>query len=162
MAAGQVHRGRNGFRRSHQEALAAKRVAQAGPWSSGRSVPYADASLVSLLLEDPGAAADFVCDELGDLAVPQEGVEALRQTLAVFLTCHSPSAAAGELFVARNTVTYRLRRIEELLPRPMVGRGLELGVALRLLKVLPVTLMSEAIERRDALSRDGCAESGQP
>lgn len=154
MAAGQVHRGRNGFRRSHQEALAAKRVAQAGPWSSGRSVAYADASLASLLLDDPEAAADFVADELGDLAVPEGSIEALRQTLAVFLTCHSPSAAASELFVARNTVTYRLRRIEELLPRPMKGRDLELGAALRLLEVLPVTLVSEAMERRDGFKRE--------
>lgn len=137
MAAGQVHRGRGGFRRSLKEALSAQRVAQVGPWSSGRSVPFVDAALWGLLLENLEAATDFVVDELAGLVADDDSTAALRETLSTFLTTHSPSATAAQMFIARNTVAYRLRRAEAVLPRPVATRGTELGIALRLLQILP-------------------------
>jgi DNA-binding PucR family transcriptional regulator len=48
----------------------------------------------------------------------------------------SASRAARALFTHRNTVQGRLRRAEELLPGPLADHGLEVGLALEVLRWL--------------------------
>jgi DNA-binding PucR family transcriptional regulator len=82
-------------------------------------------------------ASDFVRAELGRLAETTERAENLRHTVrAYFAAGNSAAAAATELGVAERTVTYRLRRAEELIGRPLTGRRAELETALRLYDVV--------------------------
>src|SRR5699024_10102811 len=113
LAAGAVHRGPSGFRRSHREALAAERVAA---YTGDPVVRYGDIALAALLGTDMELAGWFVRDHLGPLARRDPGAAGLRATLAEFYRHnHSLVAAAEPLHVHRNTVVYRLRRIERLL-----------------------------------------------
>jgi DNA-binding PucR family transcriptional regulator len=55
----------------------------------------------------------------------------LRETLHAYLKSHrSPEAAAKLLGVHKNTVRYRIQRIEELLGHPIEERSLPLALAL--------------------------------
>ena len=57
----------------------------------------------------------------------------LRETLHTYVREQfSASRAARALYAHRNTVTARLQRAEQLLPAPLEGRGLEVGLALEL------------------------------
>jgi DNA-binding PucR family transcriptional regulator len=57
----------------------------------------------------------------------------LRETLRVYIREEfSASRAARALFAHRNTVLNRLARARELLPAPLEGRGLQVGLALEI------------------------------
>jgi DNA-binding PucR family transcriptional regulator len=57
----------------------------------------------------------------------------LRDTLGVYIREQfSASRTARALYAHRNTVLGRLQRAERLLPLPLAGRGLEVGVALEI------------------------------
>ncbi len=80
---------------------------------------------------DADRAAVFVKRVLGDLeaASPE-----LRSAVRIFVReqCNV-SRAAGKLFTHRNTLLRRLARADELLPRPLSGNSVEVGVALDVL-----------------------------
>jgi DNA-binding PucR family transcriptional regulator len=99
-------------------------------------VRFAAAELLALLTEDAGRASRFLARELGGLAATDPATWELRRTVRVYLDSHSPQTAACRLFVARNTVNYRLRRDEQLRGRPLTERQLELGVALMLAEAI--------------------------
>lgn len=126
--------GADGFRSSHSQAVETYRMGRLIEYTTSDIVHYDDVSLLSLLLADPNKATDFVEHELGDLAKGDAKTRDLRQTLQTYLETHSPQAAAQELHLARNTVTYRLRRAEEVLGRPLSERQLETWTALHLLR----------------------------
>lgn len=129
---GRVGYGAAGFRRSHEQALEAHRIGQ----QHRKSVPslflFDDISLLSLLLKNPGEAAEFAAYELGDLMKDDSKTADLRLTLRTYLENRSPNTTAAKLHIARNTVTYRLRRASEILGRPLDERQLETWTALRL------------------------------
>ncbi|MBO4254064.1 PucR family transcriptional regulator [Streptomyces griseorubiginosus] len=132
------HRGVDGFRTTHDEALDATRVGAFGVQSMGYAgvVRYDEVRLLSLLIADPDKAARFVRDELGALGGHAGSV--LRQTVLTYLDCQgSPQEAAKKLQVAKNTVIYRVKRAEELLGRSVRDSQLELHAALRLAELLP-------------------------
>ena len=130
-AVGPVAQGVPGFRRSHLGALEAQRLAD-GPLSC-----FADVRVGSLLTADSERARWFAEETLGGLAGTDDRVAELRETLRVYLACgRSPQVAAGLLHVARNTVTYRVKRAEELLGRPLSGDLLELRLALEIVRTL--------------------------
>lgn len=137
VAAGTPAHGVEGFVLSHREALLARRVAQLRGDRSAR-VAFPDLSLEALMVEDVDAARRFAERELGPLAAPDDATLRLASTLAVFLdeSC-SFVRAARRLGVHTNTVTYRVRRAEELLGHPASERQLELRMALRLAQLLP-------------------------
>lgn len=129
-AIGRTGRGLSGFRDSHREALAAQRIALVQP---GALTAYADVELLSLLSQDAVAARTLVVRELADLSGDDRTSGHLRATaLAYLLAGGNAAAAARELGVHKNTVHYRLRRVEELLGHPLEPGDTKLQLALQL------------------------------
>ncbi|MGW0656498.1 PucR family transcriptional regulator [Streptomyces umbrinus] len=123
--------GLEGLRDSHERAIEAQRIAAYLP-TPGPVTHYRDINLFSLLLTDGRLLKDFIADELGELALNSPGTTELRRTLATYLDSHNTQATAASMFVARNTVTYRLRKAEALLGHSLSERQLEMRVALYL------------------------------
>src|SRR5262249_19828756 len=101
VALGSRGSGVEGFRRSHAEALLARRVAgtTAVAW-------VADVSPDALLTHDIDEARRFVATELGPLAADDDGSCRLRATLEIFLDEGASFVrAARRLGVHENTVT---------------------------------------------------------
>jgi DNA-binding PucR family transcriptional regulator len=106
VAFGRPARGREGFRRSHGEAIQAARVAALARDLRRQVVGYAQGELVSLLASDLPRAREFVTTRLGPLAADDEASQRLRETLRAFLAAGGRSMrAAKELYVHQNTVT---------------------------------------------------------
>jgi DNA-binding PucR family transcriptional regulator len=120
---GSVVPGVDGFRRSHREADAARRVAITGAISEPAVIAAADQGLLiaAMLGGDIAQARDWVSEVLGDLAADTENDARLRETLRVFLRCGSSyKQAAEELDLHFNSVKYRVGRAE-------ARRGREIG-----------------------------------
>ncbi|MEO3788515.1 helix-turn-helix domain-containing protein [Actinocorallia sp. B10E7] len=137
VAAGPVAFGPEGLRRSHLGAREADRVAataKAGWWCE-----YTDVRTVCLATADEEQARWYAQDVLGPLLADDERSGELRETLRVYLACErSLRTAAERLHIARNTVTYRVRRAEELLGHP-IGDPMELRLALEIARTLDPT-----------------------
>ncbi|WP_171112224.1 MULTISPECIES: helix-turn-helix domain-containing protein [Streptomyces] len=134
-ALGPVGYGVEGFRRSHRGARESQRVSHFG--HTGWLCDYADVSTAALLTADAEHARWFAARVLGGLGADDPRVRELRETLRVYLAeGRSPQGAAERLFVARNTVTYRVRRAVELLGRPLEQDALELRMALEIVRLL--------------------------
>jgi DNA-binding PucR family transcriptional regulator len=131
VALGSTRTGIAGFRDSHLEARAAQRLLMRNPQGPRRAA-YADVQVVALASQDERRAAGFVADVLGPLA---RSDEELRETVRVFLQQDCSAArSAALLHTHRNTILKRIARAETLLPRPLAGRGLEVRLALELLR----------------------------
>ena len=137
VAAGTPAPGVEGFVLSHREALLARRVTHLRGDGGGTVAAYPDLALEALLAEDPEAARRFAARELGPLAAGDDATVRLAATVAIFLEEGSSFVGAGRrLGIHANTVSYRIRRAESLLGRPLTERQLELRVALRLGRLL--------------------------
>jgi len=133
VALGSVRRGVDGFRRTYQEALLARRVASMSERPSTSGVSFGNVALDALLTHDVDEARRFVHDEIGPLMGDSDANRRLLATLEIFL--HEESSfvrAARRLGIHENTVAYRVHRAEELLGRRSAERQLELRAALRL------------------------------
>lgn len=134
VAAGPVAFGPAGLRRSHLGAREANRVAASA--GTGWWCDYAQVRTLCLATADAEQARWYAEDVLGPLLADGKRARELRETLRVYLACErSPQAAAEQLHIARNTVTYRIHRAEELLGHP-IGDPLELRVALEIARTL--------------------------
>jgi PucR-like helix-turn-helix protein/diguanylate cyclase with GGDEF domain len=136
-AFGTTARGPHGFRASHLEAVAAHRVAVAGPGGPPVTL-YTDVELVAMLRSIPQEAAAFVRRVLGGLADDDRGNAGLRETLLAVLEADGdlrPVSAA--MHVHRNTLRYRLAKAEERLGYRIGERRADLTVALRYLRSVP-------------------------
>jgi DNA-binding PucR family transcriptional regulator len=130
VAVGPTANGLDGFRRSHLDAMATQRLMMRAP-SPPRVGVYDVIELVALLTHDEEAYGQFVKRALGALETANED---LRETLRVYLAEQSSAARTAELmFTHRNTVLNRIRRAEELLPRPLGENSLAIAVALEAL-----------------------------
>ncbi|MEU8897680.1 helix-turn-helix domain-containing protein [Nocardia sp. NPDC048505] len=120
-----------GFRASHREAVAARNVAErAGP-GAPRAHAYRDVEIAYLAGVDDAAMRAMIARELRALAARDGNAARLRETLHAYLRSHrSPEATAKLLGVHKNTVRYRIQRIEELLGQPIEQRSLALATAL--------------------------------
>jgi DNA-binding PucR family transcriptional regulator len=128
VAVGPAGTGADGFRRSHFDAVATQRLMSRRP--DLRVARFADVQLVALALADEQRAREFVARTLGTLA---DADRELRDTLCVYIAEQfSAARAARALYTHRNTVLNRLQRAERLLPLPLAGHGLEVGVALEI------------------------------
>jgi hypothetical protein len=137
VAVGTPAPGVEGFVLSHHEALLARRVAQLRGDGDGAVAAYPDLALEALLADDPDDARRFAARELGPLAAGDDATVRLASTVAIFLEEGSSFVHAGRrLGIHANTVSYRVRRAESLLGRPVTERQLELRVALRLTRLL--------------------------
>lgn len=131
VAVGGAGRGREGFRRSHFEALDARHlVTRLG--STAQLVRYDDVALVSAMTDDLTRLDDFVGHVLGDLAAADV---ALHESMRVwFASGCNASAAATKLYTHRNTVVRHIARAEELLPKPLETNAVAVAAALELLR----------------------------
>ncbi|WP_280330015.1 PucR family transcriptional regulator [Nocardia wallacei] len=120
-----------GFRRSHREAVAARHVAERAAHPVPRLLRYPDVEVAYLAGADEPAMRALIARELGPLASPDLSSARLRHTLHAYLRSHrSPDATAKTLGVHKNTVRYRIHRIEQLLGHPIASRTLQLEIAL--------------------------------
>ena len=139
---GRVHRGPAGVRASHREAEHALRVgARLHP--PRPLAAFADLGLHRLLvaMAQHPEMEDFYLQTAGALvAYDRRTGSDLMATLDAFFHCHgSPTETAERLHLHRNTVLYRLRRIEEIggLRLDDPATRLNLQVCLRIAEVLP-------------------------
>jgi sugar diacid utilization regulator len=137
-AGGEVHaavgvpgRGQAGFRRSHLASVDAYRVARAAQRTGVTG--YAEVGVLALLSADPERTRWFVAEELGNLAGDGPGLGDLRETARCYLDSgRNLMDTARRLHVHRNTVVYRLAKVERLLGRPLGERAFATQAALTL------------------------------
>ena len=142
IAYGRPAHGIAGFRRSHEEAVQAARVAAV---QGAAMTGYAQVELISLLAADLPRARAFVANRLGPLAADSEPAERLRETVRAFLAAGgSAKRASAELYVHQNTVAYRVKRAEELLGRRVTSDPVELICALTLAATLGSAVLDSA------------------
>jgi hypothetical protein len=136
VAAGRSASGIDGFRTSHQDAQLVRRVmAVSDPHE--RLVRFGEVELACIMSGEPEAMRRLVAYELGELARRDPAAARLRETARVYLECGANAReAAARLNMHKNTVHYRLARIEELLGRRIAERRLELEIALMLAHTL--------------------------
>jgi sugar diacid utilization regulator len=102
--------------RSYAEARSAIDAARRMAHAPG-VVAYEELGVLRLLLQvpDTGELQAFAVDVLGDLVRDRGAGADLLGTLAEWFRCNgSPQRTARELHVHPNTVTYRIRRVEEI------------------------------------------------
>ncbi|MFW0790984.1 PucR family transcriptional regulator [Gordonia sp. CPCC 205333] len=134
IAIGQPGHGREGFRRSHFQALAANQtVTRLG--STRTVVRYDDLALIGAMSDDRAVVDDFVSETLGELATADPE---LRECLRVWFAerCNSTTTAT-RLYTHRNTVVRRVARASELLPVPLSHNAISVAAALEVLQWLP-------------------------
>jgi DNA-binding PucR family transcriptional regulator len=129
IAVGSPGDGLEGFRRSHAEALEARRVARLS--ATPGVVRYPDVALVALLTKDAEQARAFSRRILGPLSEHDATTTRLADTvLAVLDAQGSPRHAAQRLNVHENTVAKRIRVAEQTLGRSIAYQPAELMAAL--------------------------------
>jgi PucR C-terminal helix-turn-helix domain/GGDEF-like domain len=136
VAAGRAAAGVEGFRSSHQDAQLVRRLMPIAG-QPAQLVRFDDVELTCLMSSEPEAMRRLVAHALGDLARRDPSAARLRETARVYLACGANAREAAErLNMHKNTVHYRLARIEEQLGRPVTERRLELEIALMLAHTL--------------------------
>jgi DNA-binding PucR family transcriptional regulator len=127
--------GLQGFRRGHEEALLARRVAELG--GGAGVVRYDEVELVALASADLDRLERFVRRTLGPLIADDESTARLRETLLAWLAEGGNARRAAErLHAHKNTVLYRLQRAQTLLGRPLDRDRGALELALRAVRTL--------------------------
>lgn len=128
LSLGEAGFGVTGWRLSHRQAGAAWPIALRG---TENLVCYSDAPLLSSVLNDEVLAASLSGLYLAPLMRQRDGGAVLRKTLrAYFASDRNAASAAATLGVTRQTVTNRLRTVEEQLRRPVRTWATEMEVAL--------------------------------
>jgi PucR-like helix-turn-helix protein len=129
LALGEIERGLAGWRHTHQQARAIIAIA-----SRRRGITsYADVALVASMSQDDLLAASLYALYLAPLTDERDESEALRDTLrAYFSTGRNGASAAATLGVSRQTVSNRLRTVEDLIGRSLTSCAWEMEAALRL------------------------------
>ncbi|WP_216638337.1 Rv1453 family transcriptional regulator [Mycobacterium asiaticum] len=131
IAIGTSARGVEGFRRSHQQALAAQHM-MVRLRSRQQVAFFDDVQMVALLTQKPDYADDFITSTLGAFA---SAGSVLRDTLLTYINEQCNAArAAQQLYIHRNTLLSRLDTAQRLLPRPLDRTTVRVAVALEALK----------------------------
>ena len=130
VAIGPSARGIGGFRRSHQQALAAQHM-MVRLQSRQPMAFFDDIHMVALLTQRPDFADEFINTTLGAFA---SAGSVLRETLLTYINEQCNAArAAQQLYIHRNTLLGRLDAAQRLLPRPLEGNTVRIAVALETL-----------------------------
>lgn len=135
-----------GFQLSHVRATEVRRASSSFRFPPHRITEYSDVAAVLQFAGSEVRAAEFAVEELGQLASCEAGYDLERNTLATQLRTQSISDTARELFVARSTVAYRLRKAASLIPPGWERRPLEIALALRLVELLAPEHIMAALE----------------
>lgn len=131
-----------GFRASHRQALAARRVAQIAGKDASPIVSFDDVGTVALLCADLDATRAWIADTLGPLAADDETAERLRETVRIFLHLGSShTAAAEQLNLHKNSVQQRVARAEALRGRPFREDRADVELALRACHLLGAAVL---------------------
>ena len=131
VAFGDAVKGIDGFRLTHQQAIAAQAVAVAGGLPP-RVVTYGEVAPVAMMLGTRDLLRAWVLGTLGQLATDDEQHARLRDTLLVFLQSGgSYKATAERLVLHKNTVQYRIHKAEESLGRPVGQNRHDVELALQ-------------------------------
>ena len=131
VAFGDAAKGADGFRLSHQQAIAAQTVALAGG-SPPPAVSYSEVAPIAMMLGSADLLRAWVLSTLAGLATDDEHHARLRDTLLVFLQSGgSYKTTAEQLVLHKNTVQYRIRKAEESLGRPVAPDSHHVELALR-------------------------------
>lgn len=133
-AVGRPGHGLEGFRSSHQEALAAQAlVVRLG--SDRQLTAYADVELVDGLTRDRAGARRFVDNTLGELV---HADPTLRESLLTYVQCgFNTTRAAATLYAHRNTVERRVTRANELSTVTVEDNPTHVAAALMVLELAP-------------------------
>jgi hypothetical protein len=130
LALGEPERSLAGWRLSHRQAKAAAPISLR---PLPRLVRYAEVTLLSAALSDEVLASSLQRLYLDPLAHERDGGAALRHTLrAYFVADRNVSSTAAALGVSRQTVSSRLRIVEERVCRSLDTCAPEVDTALRL------------------------------
>ncbi|GAB2756612.1 helix-turn-helix domain-containing protein [Nocardioides salsibiostraticola] len=126
--------GAQGFRRSHAQAEAAKSVATASSSPVTHAIGYGErgVAVMTMLVKDVAAAQQWVSEVLGPLAYQGEAEERTRETLRAFLgSGGSYTRTSHDLMLHRNSVKYRISKVEQDRGRPIDDDRLDLELALQ-------------------------------
>lgn len=137
VAFGSVEAQVGGFRRSLEQAQSVRLVAVASR-GGRRVVSYDEDSMaaVAMLARDLPATRRWVGEVLGPLADDSEEAERLRETVHTFLVTGSYAETSQRLTLHRNTVKYRVTKVERDRGRPVQEGRLDLELALHACVVL--------------------------
>ena len=133
-AVGRPGVGLDGFRSSHQDALAAQALVTRLA-SDRRFTAYADVELIDAITQDRGGAHRFVVRTLGPLA---EADPTLREALLIYVQSgFNTTRAAANLYAHRNTVERRVSRANELSLVKVEDNPTHVAAALLVLDIAP-------------------------
>ncbi|MGY1916293.1 PucR family transcriptional regulator [Blastococcus sp. SYSU DS0973] len=135
-----------GFRRTHEQARAARRVA-ISPADGTAAISFGDegVAIASLLANDLESTSAWVVEVLGGLAVDAENMDVLRETLRVFLsTGESYTDTAALMNLHRNTVRYRVSKALEQVSTAIRTNRVDLAVALNVCRFLGANVLTPA------------------
>ncbi|MBS1676339.1 MAG: helix-turn-helix domain-containing protein [Actinobacteria bacterium] len=136
VAVGEPAPGVSGFRRSHQDALEARRVAGLMRRPARTITRYGAVALNAIATVDLDQAQAFVARELGGLTARDDATTRIVATLGIFLDeGANHRRTARQLNIHENTVRYRIEQAEALLGRSTRERVRDLHMALSLLPV---------------------------
>lgn len=128
---GEPGQGREGFRRSHEQAVEAERTSRTARSPFGGVVRHRDIEVAAVLCADPERARRFAAERLGALARRDDATSRLRATVRAYLANGRNLARTAEaLHVHHKTVSYRLARASELVGRSLVDTPYDLEAAL--------------------------------
>ncbi|WP_370963609.1 PucR family transcriptional regulator [Amycolatopsis sp. cg9] len=145
MTVGDPGTGVDGFRDTHQQARRVHALALAAGDHCDRVLTFREVGTVALMTSDLNAARLWVASTLGPMSADDENCGRLRETLRVFLASGgSYTAAAAELTMHKNSVQYRVRKAQELLPRGLGEGRLDVELALNLCQRLGAAVLSPA------------------
>lgn len=127
---GEPSHGLAGWRLTHRQAAAALPIAM---WSSKGFVRYSEVALLASVLHDDLLASSLHQLYLAPMQEDRDGgISALQTLRAYFAAERNVSSAAAALGVNRNTVTARLRAIEERIGCRLSSCAADVEAALRL------------------------------
>lgn len=128
--------GTAGLRETHATAAAAHAFNRLAP-RVGPIVSFSERGLLALVAQSPELARWFVDHEIGPLLERGPLTDELHKTLQTLIGFNGSLVRTAEaLYVHRNTITYRLKRIEEILGRDPLARPVETHTALLLAELL--------------------------
>lgn len=145
IALGAAGHGIEGFRRTHQQALAVQPLLSGLSGTDSRAIAYSEpgVAVVSVLARDREATAQWVRDVLGALAADDPVCKELRRTLRVYLQEGESYARAAEvLHLHRNSVKYRVTKALAERPAALAEGKIDLAVALQVCHRLGAAVLS--------------------
>lgn len=131
VAFGTAQAGLTGFRASHHEARQVQEYVSATARVSPTLTSYAEVAYESLLMSDRARARRYSAGQLGPLGANTDDMRELRRTTLAFLRCGQSYIRTAELLTMhRNTINYRIRKVEQMLGYRLDTAALELQAAL--------------------------------